>query len=102
LRYLAFFLWCVMAVGLVCWVLFYSWIVSLACAYSSPNGQCGTTWPWQLGGEDLLFLIVIPATLLSGLAGAAMLAGGHDNIIARVMVLLAGLLVLMSAVFSVI
>ena len=55
---------CLAAAG---WIAFYLYVNSLACAFSGPSGSqnCGVTPPWQLQGEDLVFLVLIPGGLVA-------------------------------------
>ena len=53
------------ALALAAWAAGYVWIMSLACAYGSPNtSSCTITYPWQLTGEDLTLLVVTPAAII--------------------------------------
>ena len=49
------------SVGAVLWVGFYIYISALACAFGSVNSQnCRAKWPWELGGDDLIGMVVFP------------------------------------------
>lgn len=100
MRVLESFLWFMVAVGLVCWYVFYLWIMSLNCAFGSARGNCITIWPWELRGEDLWLLILIPGSLITGLVGAALLTRSPGSIVARLMLAPAVLIGLMFAVFA--
>jgi hypothetical protein len=53
------------------WGVFYVWIMGLACGFSSPNGNCRTRMPWELHGEDLVLLVLVPGALTLGLFAMA-------------------------------
>ena len=56
------------------WVFFYFYVMSLACAFGNQNSsKCTIKMPWSLRGEDLTFLIGIPAALLAFLVIFAIL-----------------------------
>ena len=59
-----FFALSVIFVGL--WAFLYTYVMSLACAFGSPNSnKCNIKMPWTLHGEDLSFLIGTPAIILT-------------------------------------
>ena len=52
-------------------LLWYVFVQGMACAFGSPNGTtCRTRMPWELHGEDFIFisLPLIVALILCGLA----------------------------------
>jgi hypothetical protein len=56
------------------WGFFYIYVMSLACAFGSPNtSKCSIRMPWDLNSEDFTFLIGIPAILLTVLVILAIL-----------------------------
>jgi hypothetical protein len=56
------------------WIFFYIYVMSLACAFGNPNtSKCTVKMPWDLNGEDLIFLIGIPAFLFITLVMLAFL-----------------------------
>lgn len=60
--------------GLVAWLVFYLWVQGLACAFVT-SGNCRLRWPWELGGEDMRFLVLAPGAPVAALAAAAWLFG---------------------------
>lgn len=62
--------------GLIAWGVFYTWVMAMACAFGSPNtSHCRTKMPWELVGEDLMFLVVMPGLGIALLFGLAWLFG---------------------------
>lgn len=60
------------------WIYVYIWISAMACAFGSPNGNCGLPMPWQLDGESLVYMVILPGVgtaFLFGLAWALWRAG---------------------------
>jgi hypothetical protein len=57
------------------WALFYIWAHGLACAFGSPGGNCRIKMPWSLRGEDLIYLVLLPLTVVLLLLLLAWLAG---------------------------
>ena len=100
MRVLQVILWGLVVMGLLAWYVFYVWIVGMACAFSTVRGNCTTAWPWELRGEDLWLMVLIPGSLLTGLAGAALLLGGRGGNLGKIMILTTGLILLLFAVFS--
>ncbi|MCR9166597.1 MAG: methionine synthase [Nannocystaceae bacterium] len=47
----------------------YVWIGGIACAFAAP-GSCDIALPWTLRGDELVALVVLPASLVLGLVGA--------------------------------
>ena len=69
-------LWIALAVlAALGWVAFYLYITGLACAFGSPGGDCVLPMPWQLRGEDLQFLVLVPGGVVALLALMAWRAG---------------------------
>jgi hypothetical protein len=57
----------VLTVGFVgLWAYGYFYISAMACAFSN-SGNCSVKMPWQLSGEDLQFLVLIPGAVFLGL-----------------------------------
>ncbi|MGI3185802.1 methionine synthase [Nioella aestuarii] len=79
----AIFLGLAALAGLV-WIGGYVYINSLACAFRS-GSSCRITMPWRMTGEDLLLLVLIPASIVLILLFFAWLAhrrvktGGADG-----------------------
>ena len=48
-----------------CAILLYLYAAGMACAYSTSGGECGIKWPWQLGREDIIVMILIPGSLVA-------------------------------------
>ena len=48
--------------ALVAWVVFYQWAFGMACAFSGAEGSrnCRFKAPWELRGEDLVALVLVP------------------------------------------
>ncbi len=44
-------------------VLFYGFVSAMACAFGSLNGNCRSRMPWELQGEDLTFMVIIPGLI---------------------------------------
>lgn len=44
------------------WAFVYLYISGMACAFSN-NANCGVSMPWQLSGEDLQFMVLIPGAI---------------------------------------
>ncbi len=64
-------------VALGVWVFGYIWISAMACAFTGPNNtSCTVPRPWQLGGEDLWLMVILPAMLVTAIFGLAWLVGG--------------------------
>ena len=63
--------------ALVAWGAFYVYLNALACAFSGPSGSqnCRTKWPWQLHGEDLVLLVLVPGGIIALIFLFAWLAG---------------------------
>lgn len=57
---------CVVFAGL--WVLGYGYVMAMACAFST-GGNCRSTMPWQLTGDDLQFLVLAPGAGFAALLG---------------------------------
>ena len=59
------------------WIGFYLWVNSLACAFSGPMGSrnCGIKPPWELRGEDLVLLVLIPGGITALIFLLAWLTG---------------------------
>ncbi|MFV0644845.1 MAG: hypothetical protein ACK5NN_10160 [Sphingomonadaceae bacterium] len=56
----------------------YVYIQALGCAFSlaaSHNRSCTTKWPWELSGQDLVLLVVLPLALFTVLIVLARLIG---------------------------
>lgn len=51
------------------WIAAYVYLHALGCAYvtSSAPGACGIDMPWELRGEDLVILVLIPGAIVGGL-----------------------------------
>jgi hypothetical protein len=80
MRVVSILLWVASIGFLLFWAFAYMYIHGLACAYGNPNSTtCRIDLPWQLGGEDLLFLIVYPGIVFLILIGLAILAGRAAN-----------------------
>ena len=62
-------------IALVLWGIGYLWISGLACAFGSLNGDCRTKPPWELQGEDLMLMVMIPGLITVILFGLGWLAG---------------------------
>lgn len=48
------------------WAYGYLYISAMACAFST-NGNCKSAMPWNLSGEDLQFMFVIPGVVFLAL-----------------------------------
>jgi hypothetical protein len=92
MRVLSIGLWVMAGLALVAWVLFYIWAMGMACAFVT-GGNCRIRWPWELGGEDLRFLVLAPGSLFASLAAAAW-SFGRGRPLAGAMAGVAGLAVL--------
>lgn len=57
------------------WIAFYVWINAMACTFGNPNGGCRAKWPWELGGEDLMLLVVLPGCVTAILFALAWITG---------------------------
>jgi hypothetical protein len=77
MRGLSVFLWVLVALAMVVWVIVYIWAFGMACAFvtSGTAGACGPRPPWTLRGEDLRYLVILPALVVGALAAAAWAAG---------------------------
>ena len=100
MRVLQVILWGLVVMGLLAWYVFYVWIVGMACAFSTVRGNCTTAWPWELRGEDLWLMVLIPGGLVTGLAGAAWLVRDRGSIVAKVMLAFPVLVLLAFTVFA--
>ena len=56
------------------WGVFYLYIQELACAFGSPGGDCRIQPPWELRGEDVMIMLVMPGMLVGFLALLAWMA----------------------------
>lgn len=56
------------------WGVFYFYIQGLACAFGSPSGHCRIKAPWELRGEDVMIMLVMPGMLVGFLALVAWMA----------------------------
>ena len=56
----------------------YVWLHAMACAFGAPNGGCRVNWPWQLRGDDLLLLVILPGIVTMALFLGARAAGRRD------------------------
>lgn len=63
------------AIAVAGWLAYYAYVIGLACAFGSPNGNCRMPWPWQLAAEDMTYLVVLPLLPAAGLFLAAWLVG---------------------------
>lgn len=58
------------------WAFGYLYISGLACAFSGPNVRsCTMPKPWNLRGDDLLLMVLIPGSVLLALLAAGWLVG---------------------------
>jgi len=54
--------------GLIAWGVFYVWVIGMACAFGSVNTtNCRFYMPWELQGDDLMFLVVMPGGLVAAI-----------------------------------
>lgn len=77
MRALSVTLWVLVALALVVWAIVYIWAFGMACAFvtSGNAGSCGPKAPWTLRGEDLRYLVILPAFVVGALAAAAWAVG---------------------------
>lgn len=62
--------------GAFAWVAFYIWITALACGFGNTNPvRCTTPAPWDLRGEDLRVLVILPGLIMATLVAAVALIG---------------------------
>ena len=54
---------------------FYVYLSGLACSFGGVNGPCRIRAPWQLGAEDLRFMVLYPLAIVLGLAAIGWLFG---------------------------
>jgi len=74
MRVLSIFLWILTVGFLLFWAFAYIYIHGLACAFGNPNSAtCLIRFPWQLGGEDFLFLFGVPGVVFLVLLALAVL-----------------------------
>ena len=57
------------------WAVMYFYLNALACAFGSAGGDCSIPLPWQMRGEDLQFLVLVPGGVLALLLLMAWRAG---------------------------
>lgn len=53
------------------WAYGYAYLTAMACAWST--GACNAPWPWDMRGEDLQFLVLIPGAIFFVLLAATVL-----------------------------
>ena len=54
--------------GLIAWGVFYVWVIGMACAFGSVNtANCRFNMPWELQGEDLMLLVIVPGGLVTAI-----------------------------------
>lgn len=58
-------IWIIRIIAIGLWVLWYANVSALACAFGNLNGTCKVDMPWELRGEDLMLLVIVPALLLA-------------------------------------
>lgn len=46
-------------------VVFFIWVQGMACGYSHPQGNCPLRMPWELQGEDLEVLVLLPLAMVA-------------------------------------
>ena len=65
------------ALAVLLWVMAYSYIGGLACAFGPGNtgNPCSSKMPWDLNGEDFQFLVLIPGLIVLALLTTAILTG---------------------------
>jgi len=74
MRSVSYVFWGMSVLAAFGWLGFYVWINGMASAFDT-SGRSGIRWPWQLRGEDMLYLLVLPAAVVSLLVLLAVLAG---------------------------
>jgi hypothetical protein len=70
MRALSFILFGLAAVVASVAVLFYGYVTSLACGYAPGASGC-RAWPWELGHDDRLWLVQLPAGIVIALLALA-------------------------------
>ncbi|MEP3346419.1 MAG: hypothetical protein ABJN34_15310 [Litoreibacter sp.] len=57
----------IMTVVTVCfgglWALGYMYLTAMACAFGSATGRCSSQAVWNLSGEDLQYMVLIPGVI---------------------------------------
>lgn len=71
MRRLSNFLFLLAAVVVGLSVLFYLYVLGMACAFITSGSPCRIRLPWQLGYEDFLYLVLLPTIFVIGLVGTA-------------------------------
>ena len=61
------------ALALIVWIGGYLYVSGLACGFGNAS-SCGIRMPWQMRGEDLLFLVLLPGSVVLALLLVAGLA----------------------------
>lgn len=74
MRGVSYLFWALSALAAVGWVGFYVWIDGMASAFDT-SGRSRIKWPWEMRGEDALFLLLLPAAIVGVLVLVAVLAG---------------------------
>ncbi|MEL6957569.1 MAG: methionine synthase [Pseudomonadota bacterium] len=66
MRILSVLFWILTVIVAGLWVVGYIYLVAMACAFGSPNASsCRTPAPWELTGEDLQIMVLIPFSILA-------------------------------------
>ena len=60
------FFYALAAIAACLWGIGYLWATAMACAYTN-SSDCSIRLPWQMQGEDLIILVIAPATIVGSL-----------------------------------
>lgn len=73
-------LWVLTGLIVALWGLVYLWSQDMACAYVTNGtwGNCGIRKPWSMAREELIHLVLIPASVVGALGLAAWKSGRHQ------------------------
>lgn len=63
------------ALAAIAGCVFYIYVSSLACAFGSLNGRCRIKAPWELGSEDMQFMVLYPLSIVLALTFIGWLFG---------------------------
>ena len=68
------FFYALAAIAVVLWGIGYLWVSAMACAYANAS-DCSIKMPWDMRGEDLMMLVIVPAMIVGSLLLLGYMAG---------------------------
>ncbi len=63
MRALSIIFWILSVLAALAGMVFYGYVQAMGCAFSGPAGSqnCTHKWPWEMGQEDFVFLVLLPS-----------------------------------------